>query len=255
MNQTENTETHSSDEQIRKIYAKDLKVGETVHTVFKALRKEKHHSRAGKPYLTMLLVDRTGEVDGRVFENVEAADGAFQSDDYLLLKGKVGSFHGKAQIVIERLERLDPGPIDAREFAWTPAPVEEKAAPAPREKAEKKEKEEAAPKAQLAKRLHRLLDNPQVTQALEVLVTHLERYIDERIQAKLGGPQPRAERPERAERKGHGPKVERKGEAGAEAVRHEPKHEAKRDPSLPEGLAFKPFTALVGDGGKSESNG
>jgi len=38
LSQTENTETNS--EVIRKIYAKDLKVGETVHTVFRALGKD-----------------------------------------------------------------------------------------------------------------------------------------------------------------------------------------------------------------------
>lgn len=77
VSQTE-TETANSpaDEQIRKIYAKDLKNGETVHTVFRATKKEKAASRAGKPYLALTLTDRTGEVDGHVFENADAADGA-----------------------------------------------------------------------------------------------------------------------------------------------------------------------------------
>ena len=122
MSQTENPETNS-DERIRKIYVKDLKLGEAIHTVFRAARKEKHTSRGGKSFLALTLVDRTGEVDGRVFDNVEAADQAFSADDYLLVKGKIGHFHGKSQVVIDRLERLDAGPIDAAEFAFTPAPV------------------------------------------------------------------------------------------------------------------------------------
>ncbi|HEY0881700.1 MAG TPA: OB-fold nucleic acid binding domain-containing protein, partial [Archangium sp.] len=105
MSQTENVQ-ENSEERIRKIYAKDLKIGESVHTVFRAARKEKLSSRGGKSFLSLTLVDRTGEVDARVFENVEAADQAFAADDYLLLKGKVGQFHGKTQIVIDRLERL-----------------------------------------------------------------------------------------------------------------------------------------------------
>ncbi len=102
------------------MYAKDLKNGEAVLTVFKVTHKERHTSRAGKTYLSLTLVDRTGDVDARIFENVDTADTAVAAGDYLLVQGKVGSFHGKSQVVIEKLERLDPEPIDPAEFAWDP---------------------------------------------------------------------------------------------------------------------------------------
>ncbi len=243
MSQTENPETNS-DERIRKIYVKDLKLGEGLHTVFRAARKEKHTSRGGKSFLALTLVDRTGEVDGRVFDNVEAADQAFSPDDYLLVKGKVGQFHGKSQVVIDRLERLDPGPIDAAEFAFTPAPPPEKPAPAA------KEHEAApAPKLHLSRRLARLLENPQVAQALDALAAQLEKAIEKDLHAKAGLPPPPPR--ERPERKPRGPRVEHKPRPEAEAA-HKPA-EPKRDPSLPEGLAFKPFNALVGEGEKTEA--
>ena len=248
MSQTENTETNS-DERIRKIYVKDLKLGEAIHTVFRAARKEKHTSRGGKSFLALTLVDRTGEVDGRVFDNTDAADGAFSADDYLLVKGKIGQFHGKNQVVIDRLERLDPGPIDAAEFAFTPAPP----APTLERAVHATEPARAAdePKVHLSRRLAKLLENPQVAQALDVLVSHLERSIEDRIHAKAGlPPPPRTERPPR-ERKPRGPRVEHKPKA-ADAAGEAPKHEPRRDPSLPEGLAFKPFNALVGEGEKPE---
>lgn len=261
MNQTDTTETNS-DERIRKIYAKDLKVGETVHTVFRTTRKEKHASRGGKSYLSLSLVDRTGEIDGRVFDNVEAADQAFSADDYLLVKGKIGSFHGKTQIVIDRLERLDPGPIDAAEFTFI--------APAAPEKAEKSEKptrdeygkkdDETRARVRLSKRLEKLLEHPQLVQALDNFVAHLEKAI------AAAGPRPeRADRAERAEgaeprreRKPKGPRSEFKSrtpdQAGAPKQESKPAAEApKRDPSLPDGLAFKPFNALVGEGEKTET--
>lgn len=253
MSQTENPETNS-DERIRKIYVKDLKLGEAVHTVFRAARKEKHTSRGGKSFLALTLVDRTGEVDGRVFDNVDAADQAFSADDYLLVKGKIGQFHGKSQVVIDRLERLDPGPIDAAEFAFTPAPVVERAATEPKEAAVREEV--TSPKVHLSRRLAKLLENPQVAQALDVLVSQLEKAIEAGVHAKAGlpPPPPRADRPPR-ERKPRGPRVEHKPKADAEAgAKHEPRHEPKRDPSLPEGLAFKPFNALVGEGEKPETN-
>lgn len=237
MSQTDTTETNS-DERIRKIFAKDLKVGETVHTVFRAARKDKHTSRGGKSYLALTMVDRTGEVDGRVFDNVDAADQAFSVDDYLLVKGKIGAFHGKTQIVIDQLERLSPEPIDPADFAYTPAPPP----PAPARDEPRRDEEKA--RVRLTRRLERLMEIPQFVQALDNFVGHLEKAI-----AAVG---PRPEKPERAERperKPRGPRVEHKPRAEGEAPRPEAvKHEPKRDPSLPEGLAFKPFNALVGEG-------
>ncbi len=239
---------------------KDLKLGEGIHTVFRAARKEKNTSRGGKSFLALTLVDRTGEIDGRVFENVGAADQAFSADDYLLVKGKVGQFHGKPQVVVERLERLDPGPIEASEFAYTPAP------PAPEKPAhekpshEKQREPREEPRMHLSRRLARLLENPQVAQALDQLAAQLEKAIEKQVEerhAKGGAPQQRADRPDRAdradrperpERKPRGPRVEHKPDAPAKPA------EPKRDLTLPEGLAFKPFNALVGEGEKPEAS-
>lgn len=245
VSQTE-TETANSaaDEQIRKIYAKDLKNGEALHTVFKATRKEKAASRAGKPYLSLTLTDRTGEVEARVFENVEAADGAFTQGDYLLLKGRVGNFHGKSQIVIERLERLDPEPIDPKEFEFTAPPADAKAEP----KAEPRREDEAHSHKAARHRLLKLLDNPTIALGLDALLTQLEKQIEERVVARLSGQAPAPTGP-RVEKRSRGPKAEHtKPEPKVET-----KPEAKRDGSLPEGLAFKPFKALVGEGENSPS--
>jgi hypothetical protein len=244
----ETTPPAEAEERIRKIYAKDVKNQETVHTVFKATTKEKHHSRSGKSYLAVTLTDRTGAIDGRVFDNIDAADSAFAAGDYLLLKGKVGLFHGKVQIIIERLERLDPEPIDPAEFAFTAPAVDEK--PVKPERKERDHDEPPAPEGSGHKaarqRLLRLLDHPHVVQALDVLLTHFEKQVEDRVVARLSGKEPAAVAP--------GPKVERKPRpARGDGPRHDARPRADapkpdRDPSLPEGLAFKPFKALVGEG-------
>lgn len=251
----------SGEERIRKVYAKDLKNGEPIVTVFRAFGKERHTSRAGKTYLSLTLVDRTGEVDARIFENVDVADTAVADGDYLLVEGKVGSFHGKSQIVIDRLERLDPEPIDEKEFTFTKPPE-----PPQEEKEKEKEKErprksEESPKEirelkeikelKLPRRLQRLLSEPQLAQALDALLGFVERLVEEKVAARLSGEKP-TERTERTEKRSRGPKVEHRParqETRQETEKPETKHEAKRDPSLPEGLAFKPFSQLVGDPG------
>lgn len=233
-----------SDEQIRKVYARDVKPGDTFHTVFKAEKPAKQTSRAGKTFLTLQLVDRTGRVDARVFEKVEETESAFRDGDFLLVKGRAIAFHGKPQLVIDALERLDPGPIDAKEFA---APPE-----APKAEAEHEERpaKGGGSQKQLKQRLHALLDEPQVAKALEVLVRHLESYIDERVAARLGGGAGAEEgRRERGGKRGKGGGGEAKPAVELKAA--EAKPAPARDPNLPKELSFKPFNLLVGEPAKS----
>lgn len=215
------------DERIRKIYVKDLKTGESVHTVFRAAKKEKHTSRGGKTFLSFVLQDKSGEVDGRVFEAVDAADKAFADGDYLLVKGKVGVFHGKSQLVLESLERLDPTPLDPAEF--TPPPPKEPQAPPARAEAGDKDTRKAT-----RQRIMRLLDDPAVLDGLTALLKHIDAWADERH----GGAAP--DRPPRV-KPNKGPRVEHKPEPRAAEPKKPP-----RDPSLPGAFAFKPFSAVAG---------
>lgn len=228
-NQTNSSSEASSEEAVRKVFARDVKVGQTVNTVFRVGDKTRHTAKSGKVFLAFTLFDKSGRIDGRVFENVDAAEAAFANDDYLLVSGKAAVFHGKPQIVVERLEKLDPGPIDATEF--TPPPKEAEAPkPAKPERPEKGDK----PGRAARQRLLNLLDDPAIASGLEALVKHLERYIDERVEQRLsGGAEPRRERE-------RGPKVEK--------VERPPKEEKPKEPhksGLPKDLAFKPFSALA----------
>jgi hypothetical protein len=234
----ENAPNSSSDvESVRKVYAKDVKNGSTLNTVFRVTDKERHTARSGKSFLSLTLFDKTGAVDARVFDNVDAAEAAFQNDDYLLVAGKVIAFHGKPQLVIEKLERLDAGPIDAKEFAApppSPPHVESKAESSPRMS------------KQLRQRLLAVLDDPAVSSGLEALVRHLERYIDDRIAERTGGGGDRAERSaERGERKGPKPQPRVEHRPHVEQKEKEKEKAPARDSGLPKDLAFKPFNALA----------
>jgi 3'-5' exoribonuclease len=218
----------ASDDVIRKVFARDVKPGQTVNTVFRVGDKERHTAKSGKVFLAMTLFDKSGRLDGRIFDNVEAAEAGFANDDYLLVKGKVALFKGKPQLMVERLEKLDPGPIDEKEF--TPPPL-----PPPPEKGEKAERGERPERPermskQTRQRLLNLLDDPAVSAGVEALLKHLERYIDERVEQRLsGGGEPRPPRPAKP-----APREER-----------EKKPTEPHKSGLPKDLAFKPFNALA----------
>ena len=70
----------------------------------------------------MVLVDKSGEIDARVFDKVEELEPAFSTGDFVLVRGNVIAFHGKPQVVIEAVEKLDAGPLDPQEFEPPAAP-------------------------------------------------------------------------------------------------------------------------------------
>ncbi|NVJ14847.1 OB-fold nucleic acid binding domain-containing protein [Myxococcus sp. AM010] len=134
-------------ETVRKVYAADLREKDRVHTVFRVTKKEKVTARSGKVFVAATLVDKSGEVDARVFDNVDALEPVFQPGDFVLVQGNVIQFHGRSQIVVEAVERLDPEPLDPKEFEPPPAPPAAEAKPAPEAKAAPEAKPEKPEKA------------------------------------------------------------------------------------------------------------
>jgi len=150
-NVPETATPEGSVETVRKVYAADLREKDRVNTVFRVTKKEKVTARSGKVFLAMTLADKSGEVDARVFDKVDAFEPTFQSGDFVLVQGGVIQFHGRTQIVVEAVERLDPEPLDPKEFEPPPAPPQEakpaaEAKPASEPRAEKADKAEKSDK-------------------------------------------------------------------------------------------------------------
>lgn len=243
------TATETAEERVRKVYVRDVQSGQNLHTVFRASKKQKSTSRQGKPFLALTLVDKTGELEARVFDNVDAADTAFAPKDYLLVKGRVITFHNKPQLVIETLDRLDPTPMDEKEFTPPPAPPAQEPAPKDARPVDAKSARKA-----LRARIITLLDDPVIFAGIEALVKQLEKFAEHRGTEQA----PREEsRRSRGRRGGNGPRVEHKPdlktEDAAPAPQPKPENSTPRDPSLPKDLIFKPFTQLTGEGDKASS--
>ncbi len=68
--------------------------------------KDKHigTGKNGKIFLTALLADKTGQLDARLWDNVDTISGLFEIGDLVKVKGVVQIYNQKKQFVIHRLE-------------------------------------------------------------------------------------------------------------------------------------------------------
>jgi 3'-5' exoribonuclease len=88
----------------------DLVEDRTVDAVFAVARKRRLTTRGGKPYLALELVDPSGRIEGRVWDDVELLDRRFSEGDAVRVLGRVERFDGRLQVQVRALEAADADP-------------------------------------------------------------------------------------------------------------------------------------------------
>jgi len=82
----------------------ELDADRVVEGTFAVARKQRLRTRAGAPYLALELVDRSGRIDARVWNDVELLDTRFTEGDAVRVLGRVERFRDKLQLEIRSLE-------------------------------------------------------------------------------------------------------------------------------------------------------
>lgn len=94
-------------------YLADLKVGDYVDTIVivKSKRRIPYRNRPGY-YLALILKDRTGVVDGRVWEDAERVDHEISERDIVRVRGIVELYQQLPQVRIASIEKVPEGEYD-----------------------------------------------------------------------------------------------------------------------------------------------
>lgn len=97
-------------------FVKDLVPGVHVSSPFGVLRKSlarysSSSSRSGESYIKLSLCDRTGAIEGRVWDRALKVYPSFDVDDVVYVEGQVVDFDGP-QVNIVRLEKVAPSRRD-----------------------------------------------------------------------------------------------------------------------------------------------
>ena len=89
-----------------KTYVNEIKENDNVDSFFLVQEKSSGITKTGNAYLKLKLVDRAGEMEGRIWTSVENLAGAFEKDDFVHVTGKAVSFQEHLQLNINRIERV-----------------------------------------------------------------------------------------------------------------------------------------------------
>ncbi len=98
----------------KNIFVADLKEGERFDDLFLVKSVKLGETRAGKPYLVLTVMDRSGEISGPIWDNVEPLQQICTPGEVIRLVGMVQSYREKPQLKIDTAEKAvqeesDPG--------------------------------------------------------------------------------------------------------------------------------------------------
>lgn len=94
----------------------ELAEDRVVEGVYAVRLKRRLRTKSGTPYLALELVDPTGRIEARVWNDVELLDGRFGEGDAVRVLGRVEKFRDRLQLDVRSLETAD---VDAASL--TPA--------------------------------------------------------------------------------------------------------------------------------------
>jgi 3'-5' exoribonuclease len=83
---------------------------------FVVVSKQVKPKKTGEPYLALTIGDRTGQLEAKMWDNVEDAIDAFEQDDFLKIKGLINKYKNRFQLTIHKVRRLGDSEIDFTDY-------------------------------------------------------------------------------------------------------------------------------------------
>lgn len=99
-----------------KTFLKEIKENDSVDSFFLVKEKSYGVTKTGNDYLKLKLFDRSGEMEGRIWNFVDTFSGSFNKDDFVHVKGKAVSFQEHLQMNIIHIERAEEKEVDLSDF-------------------------------------------------------------------------------------------------------------------------------------------
>lgn len=90
----------------------ELTEDRVVEGVYAVSRKQRLRTKKGAPYLALELVDATGRIDARVWNDVELLDNRFSEGDAVRVLGRVARFGERLQLDVRSVEAAEADPAE-----------------------------------------------------------------------------------------------------------------------------------------------
>src|SRR6266568_3680448 len=83
---------------------------------FVVVSKQVKPKKSGDPYLALTLGDRAGQIEAKMWDNVEDAIDGFEQDDFVKIKGLINKYKNRFQITIHKVRKLGEAEVEFADY-------------------------------------------------------------------------------------------------------------------------------------------
>ena len=87
-----------------------------VTSSFVVVSKQVKPKKSGEPYLALTFGDRSGQIEAKMWDNVEEAMGTFEQDDFVKVKGLLNRYNQRFQLTIHKLRKMEDSEVDFGDY-------------------------------------------------------------------------------------------------------------------------------------------
>ena len=89
---------------------------QVITSSFVVASKQAKPKKSGDLYLALTLVDRTGQLDAKMWDNVADHIGTFDQDDFVKVRGLLNKFNGRFQLTVHKLRSLQDSEVEFDDY-------------------------------------------------------------------------------------------------------------------------------------------
>lgn len=97
-------------------YIETLREGQKIADIYFCKHKTSAVTKNGKPYDNVILQDKTGQIDAKIWEPNSMGIDDFDAMDYIDVVGDVTSFNGVLQVSVKRVRKVSEGEYDVKDY-------------------------------------------------------------------------------------------------------------------------------------------
>ncbi len=97
-------------------YVSDLEANQLITATFLVLSKDIRQKKTGEPFLSLVLGDRTGDIEAKMWDNVGEVIDTFDRDDFIKVKGALQVYQNRPQLTIHKMVKVEESAVEFEDY-------------------------------------------------------------------------------------------------------------------------------------------
>ena len=89
---------------------------QTITTTFVVAAKQIKPKKTGDLYIALTLADRTGQIEAKIWDNVNECLDTFDQDDFIKVKGLLNKYNNRFQLTIHKVRKCEEQEVDFSDY-------------------------------------------------------------------------------------------------------------------------------------------